>query len=74
MLIIDDLKVKMNAFYNLPYFYSEFRTEINFKPILEEIVSNENFSIEILRIIASSLHEFFEIADKQNAEDEFYFW
>jgi|JI10StandDraft_1071094.scaffolds.fasta_scaffold221427_1 hypothetical protein len=47
MLIIDDLKVRINAFYNFPYFYTEFRHEINFKPILEEISSNENLNLEI---------------------------
>lgn len=74
MIVTDDLQVKINAFYNFPYYYNDFRTEINFKPILEEISLNENTNIQILRVLASSLPVLFEIADKNNAEEEFPLW
>jgi hypothetical protein len=31
MLVIDDVQVRWNAFYNFPYFYSEFWNELPFK-------------------------------------------
>lgn len=63
-IITDDLQVKINAFYNFPYFYNEFKGEINFKPVLEEISTTENYNISILRMFASSLPILFEMVDK----------
>jgi hypothetical protein len=71
MLTIDDMQVRWNAYYNLPYFYSEFHNDFPFKLILEELATNENEDIEILRIIASSIKHIFETADKHNYEDDF---
>lgn len=52
MLVTDDLQVWINAFYNFPYFYNEFWNEINFKQVLEEISSAENFNLSILWMIS----------------------
>lgn len=70
-LLIDDIQVRWYAFYNLPYYYTEFRNEIHLRPILEELASNENEDIEIHRTLAGCIKFLFESADKNNYEKDF---
>jgi len=61
MIEIDDQEVQKNAYYNLPYFYTEFAWEIDFKPILTSIDEE---------IIAPSLKHFLRAAEENMAEEE----
>ncbi len=70
MLAIEDNDVRTNAFYNLPFFYKEFRRDINFKPVFEDIANEAELLDSILEIIASCLIHLFTIADEAEAEDE----
>lgn len=70
-LVIDDIQVWWFAYFNLPFYYSEFRSEISFRPILEEISANKNEDIEILWTLASCIKHLFESADKGNYEEDF---
>lgn len=52
--------MRINAFYNLPFFYKEFGLEIDFKQVFEKVTSEEE-EPEVLQILAMSLHHLFEI-------------
>ena len=69
----EDQFVWKNAFYNLPYFYDEFTSSFNFKNIFEEVTSKDE-NIEILRILAASIHHIFKTADKQDPESKPVLW
>ncbi len=70
MLCIDDEEVRKNAFINIPYFYKEFRNDIDFKLVFESVLNNDEEQIEILQVLASCIHHLFQIADEADAEDE----
>jgi hypothetical protein len=70
-LVIDDIYVRRLAYFNFPYYYQEFRSEIYFRPILEEVSNNKSEDIEILRTLAGCIKHLFEAADKGNNEEDF---
>jgi hypothetical protein len=45
------------------YLYKQFRKDIDFKKVFEDVTSNENEEEEILQTLASSIHHLFIIAD-----------
>jgi len=68
-LEIDDSQVRINAFYNLPFFYKEFGLEIDFKQVFEKVTTEEE-EPEVLQILAMSLHHLFEITAQPEYEDK----